>query len=289
MRTRLLAACVAVTAVLASAAGCSSGSSGRPHAAPSSSVSSSASSVPSATRSDDPRFTPVMRRLAAWSDTNHSVTATENAVFDGRKVRFDGLFTWGTRPAMDVRVPTAQLGLQRFNSSDKTEVLLVDGSRYYRVDPASGGPLKGRHWMRTPWPPSAGGSGAVAVHGLRPENSLRMLPDATGWTDLGTEDVDGQVGRHYEGMVTRAALAADSRLVRATGGSPSVLLAGADSAELDVWVDAHGNPVRWVEMVGPGQSFAIDYYDFGGPKTIAAPAARDTADAAAIPGHPTTL
>jgi len=289
MRTRLLAACVAVTAVLAGAVGCSSGSDGRSHAARASSDPASASAVPSASHRDDAQVSSLMRRLAAWSDTNHSVTATENAVFDGRKVRFDGLFAWGAQPAMDVRVPTAQLGLERFDSSDKTEVLLVGGSRYYRVDPTSDGPLKGRHWMRAPSSPSAGGSGAVAVHGLRPENSLRMLPDATGWTNLGTEDVDGTVGRHYEGTVTRAALAADSRLVRATGGSTSALLAGDDSAELDVWVDAHSNPVRFVELLGVGRSFAIDFYDFGGLKTVAPPAARDTADATSVPGRPKDL
>jgi hypothetical protein len=290
MRTRLLVVCVAVAAALAGAAGCSSAPDGRTHAARPSSTPSSASPVPATANPDSARLTSLMRRLAAWSDDNHSVTATEIADFDGRKVRYDGLFTWGAQPAMDVRAPTAQLGLQQLNSADKTEILLVGDSYYYRVDPRPSGPLKGRHWLRAPLPQSADGSSAAA-HGLQasPENGLRMLADATGWTDLGTQNVDGTVARHYMGTVTRAALSADSRLVRAVGGSPSALLAGADSAELDVWTDARGKPLRLVATLGAGRSIAVDLFDFGGPRTVAPPAARDTADAAAVSGRPAAL
>ncbi|SHN29688.1 hypothetical protein [Actinacidiphila paucisporea] len=229
-----------------------------------------------------------MQRLAAWSDDHQSVTAIENVVFDGRKTRYDGLFTWSAQPAMDVRAPTAQLGLQHLHSADKTEVLLVGDRYYYRVDPQPSGPLKGRHWMRTPLPKSADGSD-TATRGLQvnPEDGLRMLPDATGWTDLGEENLDDTVARHYRGTVTRAALSADSRLVQAVGTSPSALLAGADSAELDVWSGSDGKPVRWVTTLGTGRSVAVDLFDFGGPRTITPPAARDTTDAALIPGSPT--
>lgn len=288
MRTRLLVACVAVTASLGCVAGCGSGSGGRAQAARPSSVRSSASAAPSVAQRDNGPYAPLMRRLAGWSDDHRSVTATESTDFDGHKFRFDGLFTWDAQPAMDVRVPTAQLSLQRLQSADKTEVLLVGGSYYYRVASASSGPLKGRHWMRAPQPQPTDGS-AVAAHGLQPENALRMLPDATGWTDMGTADVDGTSGKHYQGTVTRAALSADSRLVKAAGVAPATLLAGADSAELDVWVDAHGKPVRWVEMSTVGRSFAIDFFDFGGPRTVHSPAAGDTVDAAKVPGRPSTL
>lgn len=228
-----------------------------------------------------------MEQLATWSDDYRSVTATEIVDFDDRKVRYDGLFAWGTEPVMDVRAPTAQLGLQRVHSDDKTEMRLVGDSYYYRVDPQPSGPLRGRHWMRTSLPEPNGWSGDVA-DGLQasPENGLRMLPDATGWTDLGEENVSDTVARHYQGTVTRAALSADSRLVRAVGGSTSALLADADSAELDVWVDAHGKPVYWVATLEPRQWIAVYFFDFGGTRTISPPAEGDTTDAAAAIGQP---
>lgn len=289
MRTRLFTVYVAVTAALACVAGCSSGRNSPPHTGRPSPVPSSASPAPTTTDPRSARFSALMERLAVWSDDYRSVTATEIVDFDGRKVRYDGLFAWGTEPAMDVRAPTAELGLQRLQSDDKTEIRLVGDSYYYRVDPQPSGPLKGRHWMRTPLPEPTDGSSAIA-HGLQasPENGLRMLPDATGWTDLGETNVSDTVATRYMGTVTRAALSADSRLARAVGGSPSALLAGADSAELDVWVDARGKPVYWVATLGPGRSIAVYFFDFGGTRTIAPPAARDTTDAAAATGRPVT-
>lgn len=230
-----------------------------------------------------------MRRLAAWSDEHQSVTATEMVVFDGRKVRFDGLFTWGGQPAMNVTSPTAQLGLQRLHPANRTRVLLVGDSYYYGVDPRPSGPLKGKHWMRAPLP--QGDKSGAATHGLQahPEFGLRMLPDATGWTDLGPDNLDGTVGRHYQGTVTLAALSADTRLARAVGSSLPALLAGADNAELDVWVDAHGKPLRWVAQMGTGRSVAVDLFAFGGRRSITAPPAQDTVDAATVSGRPTTV
>ena len=64
---------------------------------------------------------------------------------------------------------------------------------------------------------------------------------------------------------------------------------GADSAELDVWVDAHGKPLRWVAAVGTDRSFAVDLFDFGGRRSITAPPAQDTVDASTVSGRPTTV
>jgi hypothetical protein len=228
-----------------------------------------------------------MRRVAAWSDPYHSVTATESVLADGRTVRFDGLFAWGAQSAMDVRSPTAQLGLHRLNSGDKTEVLLAGDRYYYSVEPRPSGPLKGKHWLRRTVPQTDGVAGA---HGLQanPEYGVWMLTDATGWTDLGADNVDDTVGRHYQGTVTAAALSADNRLTRSAGNALPTLLAGAGSAQLDVWVDTHGKPLRWVATMGTARSFAVDLFDFGGLRSIAPPTARDTVDAAAVAVHPTT-
>jgi hypothetical protein len=287
MRTRLLAVGVAVVAVLSSATGCSSGAKGRPHAAPLSATPPSASPGAATTDPKSARITALMRRLAAWSDDNKSVTATEIVDFDGRKVRYDGLFTWGAGSAMDVRSPTAQLGLQKLNSSDKTEIVLLGDSYYFRVDPQPSGPLKDRHWMRTPVPQSAA-EGSPTAQGLQasPENGLGMLVDGTGWTDLGINDLDGTVGTRYMGTVTRAALSADTRLARATGGSPAALLAGTDTAELDVWVDAHGKPIRYVLTLAAGRTVAVDLWAFGGPRTITPPAPSDTVNVKLVSGRP---
>ncbi|HEY3482397.1 MAG TPA: hypothetical protein VGL02_26175 [Streptomyces sp.] len=286
MRVRLVAMAGQVTvAVGIGAAGCGSGPAAAPQA--SSATHASPAAAPSTADPGAARFAALMRRLAAWSDTRHSVTATESVVADGSRVRFDGLFTWGSAPGMDVWASTAHLGLQRLNSADKTEVLRVGDRYYYRVDPQAGGPLKGRHWMRSPvsYAPDASGAG-VPGSLLNPADALRMLPDATGWTDLGAENVDDTVAHHYRGTVTRAALSADTSLAQASGGSPTAPLAGADSAELDVWADAHGKPVHWVAVLGPGRSLALDLFTFGGPRTIIPPAARDTADEAAVRGRP---
>jgi hypothetical protein len=226
-----------------------------------------------------------MRKLAGWSDGHSSVTGTETVDFDGRKLRYDGLFAWGPQPAMDVRAGTAQLGLERWNPAEKTEVRQAGGAYYYHVGPQSSGPLKGRHWLRSSQPLSAAGN-AVAQSGLLvgPGDALRMLADGTGWADLGTETVDGTSGTHYRGTVTAAALASDAKLAPAAGGSPSPLLAGADTAELDVWVDAKGKPLRWVAMLAPGRSVAIDLGDFGGLHLVTRPSPTDTADASKLPG-----
>ncbi|WP_262413707.1 hypothetical protein [Actinacidiphila acidipaludis] len=237
---------------------------------------------------DRARLTALMRRVAAWTDDYHSVIATEYVDHDGRRVRFDGLFAWGERPAMDVKSPTAQLGLQHLNSADKTEVLLTGDSFYYSVDPRTSGPLKGKHWMRAPLPQVNGGP---ATHGLQanPEYGVWMLADATGWTDLGAENLDDTVGRHYQGAVTLTALTADKRLAQAAGNALPTLLAGADSAELDVWVDAHGKPLWWFAKMGSTTSFAVDLFHFLGGAGVPAPPVWDTVDSAAVAAHPTSI
>jgi hypothetical protein len=287
MKIRVLTTCMVGVSAWVGVAGCSSGPDAVPHAARPSSVPWSASPVPSTTARDSARLSALMRRVAAWSDPYHSVTATESVAADGRTVRFDGLFAWGARPAMDVTSPTAQLGLQRLKSADKTEVLLTGGSYYYSIDPRPSGPAKGKHWMRTTVPQS---DGSAAAHGLQanPEYGVWMLADATGWTDLGAENVDDTVGRHYQGTVTAAALSADRRLARAAGNALPTLLAGVGSAQLDVWVDTHGKPLRWVATMGTARSFAVDLFDFGGLRSITPPTTRDTVDAAALAAHPTT-
>ncbi len=286
MRTRLLVACVAVATALAGVGGCSSGAAGSSGASGSkagahAARTSPASATPTTVSPESVRITSLMRKLAAWTDAKHSVTATEIVVFDAHSLRYDGLFAWGSGPAMDVRAPTAQLGLRQLHAADKTEVLLAGGSYYYRVDARSGGPSKGRPWLRTSLPRSADAD-VAAAHGIQgnPESALLMLPDAGGWTDLGTDATDGTTTSHYQGTVTRAALAADSRLLRTGGLSPSALLGAADSAEIDVWVDAHGKPVRFVEMSMIGRSLAIDFLSFGAshPLTPPPPATTTTSD-----------
>ncbi|WP_176930308.1 hypothetical protein [Actinacidiphila guanduensis] len=86
-------------------------------------------------------------------------------------------------------------------------------------------------------------------------------------------------------MRTPVLLSADTRLA-GPAGSAAALLAGADSAELDVWVDAHGKPVRWVMTPAAGRTVAIDYFAFAGPRTITPPAPRDTANVKLVSGRP---
>jgi hypothetical protein len=263
-------------------AGCSSGAAAPSRAVRPASVPFSASPVPVSPDPGRAARTALMRRLAAFGDDRRSLLATENVAWDGRKIRYDGVFTWDPRPAMDVRAPTAQLGMQKLSSSDTMDVLLVDGAFYYRVGPRSSGPLRGRHWMKVPVP-------RLSEEGLQanPLDGLWMAADAAGVVDLGVENVDDTVARHYQGTVAAAALATDRRLVAAGSAPPSVLLAGARSAQLDVWVDARERPVRWVVTLGAGRSLAVDAAVFGARRSIAAPPVADTADAAAVGGRPT--
>ncbi|MEE4541877.1 hypothetical protein V2S66_07815 [Streptomyces sp. V4-01] len=281
MRTRVLAACAAVAATAVALAGCSSGPAAPRRAVRPVPVPFSASPVPVTPDPGRAARTALMRRLAAYGDARQSLVATENVAWDGRKVRFDGLFTWGSRPAMDVRAPTAQLAMQELSASDTTEVLLVDGAFYYGVGPRPSGALRGRHWMKVPVP-------RLSEEGLQanPLDGLWMAADAAGVIDLGSQNVDGTVATHYQGTVDRAALAADRRLVLAGSAPPAVLPAGAESAQLDVWVDARGRPVGWVVTCGPGRSISVDVTALGGPRSIAAPPVADTADAAAVGGRP---
>jgi hypothetical protein len=279
----VLAVGITLAAAITGVSGCGGDEDGTHAAATPKSVRWSAAPPPASTA--DPRLGATMKRLSTWSDGKRSAVATMVMTTGGRDLRFDGVFSWGEHPGMQVQAPTAQLGIQRLNSAATTQIRMVDGTYYYRVDTRPSGPLKGKHWMKAALSDLPGGTAAQPADPVLQDNptvGLMMLADITGVTDLGTENLDGTVGTHYQGTVTRARLSGDRRFAGAAG-SPGGILGGADSAQLDVWADSHGKPLRWVAtMQDPKRSVAVDLYSFGGPRPVAVPAPGDTVDAAAL-------
>lgn len=290
MRTRALAACVTAALTALTMAGCG-GHTPRSDAKAAQALTAGATGAAlpgGGQRSATPSpgggpFGATLRRMATKAQGARSARITEVLTFGGRKVRLDGLYVGGARPAMDVRVPTAELGFPERVSSSTTELRVVAGIWYVQIAPQARGPLHGKHWMRVA-PADLFGTGPAPDPGLiqavqqDPVASLRMLADTQNAVNLGTENVNGTTAPHYAGTLPGDRLGADTRLLSGAGASSSALRGGTDSIGVSAWPGSDGMPVYFVETFGdPGlRSIAVDFGSFGGPRTVSAPPAADT-------------
>jgi hypothetical protein len=283
MRVRVLAACAVAVVAFAGAAGCGVRDS---HAGDRTINPSGDPGSDATTDADSGGVSPlsmIMRQITHKTDAKKSAQVVETVQTHGKTVRMSGVYAWGAHPGMDVRMPTANLGMQRLNPAPTMEMRLVDGAYYYHVTPQAAGPLKGKHWMRVDVSALLGSGSAQALDQSlqqNPTSGLRFLSAADDVTRIGAETVDGKHTTHYRGTFSFKDLARYNKLFSTGDGSVSSLLGGADSVTMDVWTDAQAMPVRFGEDFGTSK-MTVDFQSFGGARTIAVPPAADTADLSA--------
>lgn len=260
MGMRTVAGCVMVLATVAGTAGCS------------------AAQIGKATES----VSEVMQRVAHNADGKQSAQVVSVVDMAGKHVRMSGTYAWGSGAGLDVRMDTADLGMQALTSADTVEVRFVGGAYYYQVGPRKSGPLKGKHWMKVDASAVLGDTSALNS-GMQqnPTVGLDALAASDDAAKVGTETVDGRQATHYSATVSTSDLTEHSKLFsEAQKGALAQFFSGGDSVTTDVWVDAHDLPVRLTEDFG-GAKVTIDFESFGGARTIQVPPAADTADLSA--------
>ncbi len=261
MRTRTTVGCAVVLTAVAATTGCS--------AAQVDKAAETASAV--------------MRRVAHNADGKQSAQVVFSLDLSGKRVQMSGTYAWGSHAGLDVRVKTAQLGMQSLTSADTVEMRFVGGAYYYGVGPLPSGPLKGKHWMKVDASAVLGNSASGLDSGMQenPTVGLDALSASDDAEKIGTETVDGKSTTHYSATVSKADLDKDDNTFSAAQkGALSQFFAGSDSVTADIWVDGNDLPVRMVEDFGNAK-VTIDFKSFGGPRVIPVPPAAQTADLSA--------
>ena len=260
MKARTAVGCVMVLAATVATAGCSA-----------SQVDKAAESV-----------SMIMQRVAHNADGKQSAQVDFVVDLNGKHVQMSGTYAWGSHAGLDVRMKTAELGMQALTSADTVEMRFVDGAYYYAVGPRSSGPLKGKHWMKVDASAVFGDASALDS-GMQqnPTVGLDALSASDDATRIGTETVDGKQTTHYSATVSKSDLSKNSKLFsEQQKGALAKYFGGSDSVTTDVWVDGHDLPVRLTEDFG-STKVTIDFQSFGGAHPIPVPPAADTADVSA--------
>lgn len=212
--------------------------------------------------------------MADRAEAMHSVHVVSVQQRGTSKVTMNGLNTWGGEDSgIDVTVVPSELGLQGLNRHDHTEMRVLNGAEYLRIDPPATGPNKGRTWIRWSLDSTAGQGAAAAMSeemDYSPAHRLLLMPSSGPVTLVGRERVDGGPAVHYRGTVP-----ADSRIV-ASRRVPA-------AQRVDVWVGTDGLPVRMVTDDGAERT-TQDFTGFGGVVHIQEPPAAQTIDASALKG-----
>jgi hypothetical protein len=257
-----VAVAVAVMAGAAGVAGCGPRSGHAVRAAP----SATSPAAPRPAAGSGPAARSALDDTAARLAGKRSADFTLTVNLAGHRSSQSGSCTWGAAgfrtDQVDHSPPAALRGFVREGA---VETRQIGTALYYRVDPRSSGPLRGKHWVRIDLSAYTGATGVrlPADSTTDPVRQVRDLAAASDLRRVGVETVDGRRTTHYSGRVPATAEQKSEGLV--------------ESALVDVWLGDDGALVRYHHDVG-GIEMTMDYPHFGEEPPIAVPPASDTAD-----------
>jgi hypothetical protein len=227
------------------------------------------------------------------------IAASSQSPVGGPAEVIKGALSWGGSPQASTEISGIP-ALQQLSSDGSVPMVVTDGAMYLKAtSPAMVRQSAGRHWMKLGFaalaalPPGSEGNTmgrqmSILTKQLSPGIELSALARTTGLRNAGPELMDGVRTTHFTGSVSRQQL-----LDAMTGLTPDERAylekqdqaAGVGTETVDVWLDAHGLPIRTEDHALTNQG-ALDvdrhFSDYGSQVLVTTPDAADTIDLAAV-------
>jgi hypothetical protein len=227
------------------------------------------------------------------------IDATSESPTGGKPQVIKGALSWAGEGQL-VGTISGSPGVSQFSSDGTVTLLVTGGDMYLKLtDPKMLAQSGGRSWMKLDFAelatlaPGSGGADLGSVMGsllkqLSPGVELRALAGGTGLTNVGPEVMDGVRTTHLSGTLTpQQMLAAMPGLTvqQRDELAKEDQAAGITSESVDVWLDAHGLPVRTEDHASSSAgAFDVDrhFSDYGTQVQVTTPDAADVLDLAAV-------
>ena len=244
-------------------------------------------------RQDEARAAVQAAARSAQEVTSASFTAELSQPGPPGEMRVTGAVSWAEPVALQATTTGDWLGLGAGGEAAEVELIVVDEALYVNVSDGLGESAD-VEWLgleAADLEQLAGEEAPVEGSPLGPDGPARdpaqqmqLLLASPDISLVGEEELHGQAVRHYAGTVSvREALADGSELGEEQRRRLSEALEtqGAESYEVDVWLDGNDFPIRVREAYDTDQgpvSCRIDYADLGRPVQVSAPPADRVTD-----------
>jgi hypothetical protein len=278
---RSAGAALAVAALLATLAGCSSDGGGPAQSGRPSPTADRSSASPSAKPTDrSPQGVMLAAEQVLATDRRAQLSYRFDAP-DGTSDSADGVLYWAPRTIMKLTKTTP----------GATDQLIVMGTVCYRGgDAATAARLGGRHWEKSAEVTGPDGRKetpyAPLVDQLNPQQAVTAAAAAPDLKLVGQENLGAGVVEHYTASLPVAGyVAAQQNLLTADRQaqlSAALGAGGVGTLTLDLWLNDKDQLVQ-LHRAGTGSEGRLDqlvlYSDWGGQLAVLAPPENDTQDA----------
>ncbi|SEL05735.1 hypothetical protein [Streptacidiphilus jiangxiensis] len=227
------------------------------------------------------------------------IDATSQSPAGGKPQVIKGALSWAGEGQLAGTI-SGSPGISQFSPDGTVTMLVTGGDMYLKLtDPKMLTQSGGRSWMKLDFAelatlaPGSGGADLGSVMGsllkqLSPGVELRALAGGTGLTNDGPEVMDGVRTTHFSGTLTPQQLLA--AMPGLTAQQRDALAkqdqaAGVTSESVDVWLDAHGLPIRTEDHASSNAgAFDVDrhFSAYGTQVQVTTPDAADVLDLAAV-------